>query len=237
MEAKAMKKQNIKNETLFAWAVAQLNKKTREAIKQVNKNTAEAMRENYPDENALLCAWWIKKNFTKREINKMQGFKFDAIVKAYKAREVENIKKAAEKTKEEIKTVCDASMPEFIDVVVEWKKNRTWGANPRAEIRTGENCFISRSVGGCGYDKESAATAEVFNKDNGIKKAALVALFRNAHQPKTRRYIYGVNFFYTHAPYFEGGCGFSSHRHVLELAGYELKNSNSGKMFNTYYFV
>ena len=46
-----------------------------------------------------------------------------------------------------------------------------------------------------------------------------------------------MNFFHCNTPYFEGGCGFSCHRHVLELAGYKLVNQNGGKMFNTYYFA
>ena len=162
---------------------------------------------------------------------------YNQILDAYKARRIEEIKKESERTAQEIKAVCAASMPEFIDVTVEWKKNRTWGANPRAEVRTGENFLESRSIGGCGYDKESTATAECFNKDAGIKKAAIVALYRNAHLPKNKRHINGVNFFHCHAPYFEGGCGFSCHRHVLELAGYKLVNQNGGKMFNTYYFA
>ena len=231
-----MKKNNINNEKLQNWALSQLRKKTAEAIKKAGDFTTDP-RENWKDEKELLDSWWIKNSFTKRERAKLESMTYDQILNAYKVRRIEEIKKEGERAAEEIKTVCSASMPEFIDVTVEWKKNRTWGSNPRAEVRTGENFLESRSIGGCGYDKESTATAECFNKDAGIKKAALVALYRNAKQPKNRRHIYGVNFFHCHAPYFEGGCGFSSHRHVLELAGYKLVNQNGGKMFNTYYFA
>lgn len=231
-----MKNVKVSDEKLQNWALSQLKKKTAEAIKKAS-NFMVYPREHWKDENELLDSWWIRNSFNKRERAKLESMTYDQIVNAYKARRVEEIKKESERTADEIKNVCAASMPEFIDVTVEWKKNRTWGANPRAEVRTGENFHESRSIGGCGYDKESTATAECFNKDAGIKKAALVALYRNAHLPKNRRYICGVNFFHCNAPYFEGGCGFSCHRHVLELAGYRLVNQNGGKMFNTYYFA
>lgn len=229
-------KNNVNNEKLQKWALSKLQKKTAEAIKKARDFTQDP-REHWKDERELLESWWVKNSFNKRERAKLESMTYDQILNAYKARRIEEIKKESERAAEEIKAVCAASMPEFIDVTVEWKKNRTWGANPRAEVRTGENFLGSRSIGGCGYDKESTATAECFNKDAGIKKAALVALYKNEHMPKNRRYIYGVNFFHCHAPYFEGGCGFSCHRHVLELAGYKLVNQNGGKMFNTYYFA
>jgi hypothetical protein len=231
-----MKNVKVSNEKLQNWALSQLKKKTAEAIKNA-RDFMEDPREHWKDEKSLLESWWIRNAFSKRECAKLESMTYDQILNAYKARRVEEIKKESERTADEINIVCAASMPEFIDVTVEWKKSRTWGANPRAEVRTGENFYESRSIGGCGYDKESTATAECFNKDAGIKKAALVAMYKNAHLPKNRRYIYGVNFFYCHAPYFEGGCGFSCHRHVLELAGYKLVNQNGGKMFNTYYFA
>lgn len=42
-------------------------------------------------------------------------------------------------------------------IVIEWKKSRTWGSNPRIENWSGENCI---SVSGCGYCKESTALAD-----------------------------------------------------------------------------
>lgn len=229
-------KNNIDNEKLLKWALSQLKKKTAEAIKKASDFTTDP-REHWKDEKELLESWWIRNSFGKRERAKLESMSYDQILNAYKLRRIEEIRKESEKASDEIKTVCAASMPEFIDVTVEWKKNRTWGANPRAEVRTGANYNVSGSIGGCGYDKESTATAECFNKDAGIKKAALVAMYKNAHLPKNRRHINGVNFFHCHAPYFEGGCGFSCHRHVLELAGYKLVNQNGGKMFSTYYFT
>lgn len=231
-----MKQYSIDNEKLLKWALSQLRKKTAEAVREARSFT-EDPREHWKDEKELLESWWIRNSFNKRERAKLESMKYDQILNAYKTRRIEEIMKESARTAGEVKTVCAASMPEFIDVTVEWKKNRTWGANPRAEVRTGANFYESRSIGGCGYDKESTATAECFNKDAGIKKAALVALYRNAHLPKNRRHIYRVNFFHCNAPYFEGGCGFSSHRHVLELAGYRLVYQSGGKMFNTYYFA
>lgn len=232
-----MKNVKVSEKKLLTWALAQLDKKTREAIRDARKDNETRMREHYADEAQLLGAFWMKEKFTKRELEKLAGMSYKKILSAYRARNVESIRKESGKTAEDIRAICAAPMPAFIDVVVEWKKNRIWGANPRAELRTGENYYISGSIGGCGYDKESTATAQVFNLDAGMKKAALVALYVDAHRPKNKRHLYGVDFFWCSGPRFSSGCGFSSHRSALELAGYKLVNQNGGKMFNTYYFA
>jgi len=43
-------------------------------------------------------------------------------------------------------------------LVIEWKKSRTWGNNPIIENHYGEKCC---NVSGCGYCKESTALADV----------------------------------------------------------------------------
>lgn len=55
-----------------------------------------------------------------------------------------------------IKEVCAAGS--HVTLTVEWKKNKTWGQNPRIDNHMGEKCC---SIGGCGYDKESAALSGV----------------------------------------------------------------------------
>ena len=225
------------NETLKKWALAQLKKKTTEGIKNLKNQFKTNTREHWKDETELLNAWFIKETFKKKELEQLKNYKYEKIIREYVKKRIIEIKNSSEKTAKEIEAICISNMPQFIDIVVEWKKNRTWGANPRAEVRTGDFYFISSSIGGCGYDKESTATAQCFNKDLGLKKCALVAMYNNAHKPKNKRYINGVHFFNCSTSFFEGGCGFSCHRHVFELAGFKLEHQSSGKMFDSYYFV
>lgn len=226
----------MKNETLKKWALAQLKKETAKSIKNLKNNFMVDPREHWQDESELLQAWFIKDAFTKKELETLKTYKYEKIVKEYIKKRIIEINKESERTAKEIEVICIANMPLFVDISVEWRKNRTWGANPRAEVRTGEFYYLSRSIGGCGYDKESTATAECFNKDLGLKKCALVAMYNNAHLPKNKRYINGVHFFNCSTSFYEGGCGFSCHRHILELAGFKLIHQCGGKMFNTYYF-
>ena len=62
-----------------------------------------------------------------------------------------------------------------IEIEIERKPNRTWGSNPTALVRVwaedgtadDANCYYhakSSSIGGCGYDKDSTAVQEAFDR-------------------------------------------------------------------------
>jgi hypothetical protein len=137
------------------------------------------------------------------------------------------------------KGILDAlavELPTNIRIDVSWKKSQTWGANPTAEVWTDEYLGLSRSVGGCGYDKESTATAQCFNDDLGILKIALISLYKKEHSKKYLGSGYGATI-YLWGVSFSAGVGFSCHRSIIENSGlYKLTAQNSGKMFNTYNF-
>lgn len=224
----------MNNKTLKNWAFKKVNESLKNAVERVKQD--KDFKEFYPNKEKLLDAWFIKEEFSKKQIKEFSEKDYNFIVDAYNNKVIENYKKTSEATKRKIEKICIANIPDFISVSVEWYKSATCGANPQAEVRTGENYNVSRKVGGCGYDKESTATAECFNRDLGILKIALVSLYKNEHSKKylgsgygARIDLWGVS--------FSGGVDFNCHESIITNSGYyKVTERTSGKMFNTYYF-
>lgn len=224
----------MKNETLKKWAFKKVNESLKTCIKRVKER--DNLREFYPTKEKLLDAWFIKEEFTKKQIKVLSEGNYNFIVTAYNDKIIENYKKTAEATKSKIEKICLANIPAFISVSVEWYKSPTWGANPQAEVRTGENYHISRRVGGCGYDKESTATAQCFNEDLGILKTALISLYKKEHSKNYLGSGYGATIDMWGVS-FSSGVGFNCHESIILNSGfYKVTARQSGKMFNTYYF-
>lgn len=134
---------------------------------------------------------------------------------------------------EDLDSVANAEPREspFI-ITVEWKRSRMWGSNPTAHTNRGTQ---SGSIGGCGYDKRSTATAHVLNEEKDILRALYAAkeAYLAAHPRTTKNnsdihrecLSYGAG--YSVLPHFEGGVGFSAHRRILEKVGYEITETGS----------
>lgn len=224
----------MKNETLKKWAFKKATESYKECVKRAKNR--DNITEYYPTKEKLLDAWFIKARFTKKELKELCSKSYEQIINADTEKVIESYKKTLEQTKSKIEKICLANIPNFIFVSVEWYKSMTWGANPQAEVRTGENYHISRKVSGCGYDKESTATAECFNNDLGILKIALISLYKKEHSKKYLGSGYGATIDLWGVS-FSGGVGFNCHRSIIEGSNlYRLTASNSGKMFNTYNF-
>lgn len=58
----------------------------------------------------------------------------------------------------------------YIKIEVEWKKSRTWGHNPNAEVWTSGGYYNTGRASGCGYDKESAAVAEALAGSHSLRR-------------------------------------------------------------------
>lgn len=222
------------NETLKKWAFKKVTASYKECVKRAEKR--ENITEYYPTKEKLLDAWFIKSRFTKKELKELSSKSYEQILKADTQKVIENYKKTLEQTKSKIEKICISNIPNFISVSVEWYRSTTWGANPQAEVRTGENYHVSRKVGGCGYDKESTATAECFNNDLGILKVALISLYKKEHSKKYLGSGYGATIDLW-GIYFSGGVGFNCHEALITNSGYYNVTARiSGKMFTTYNF-
>lgn len=86
-----------------------------------------------------------------------------------------------------------------IHISVDWKKSRTWGSNPTAEVwlhydlgeKGGGIAYVkSASIGGAGYDKRSTAVSEAFSKLNNDAKAALDRLVFEGGEKVWKEYVF-----------------------------------------------
>ena len=125
---------------------------------------------------------------------------------------------------------------EFI-ITVEWRASRMWRSNPKSFTNYG---FESRSIGGCGYDKLSTATAEALNshlpflkllyteKDKKIKNFLEENKDKDAKNGFNRE-VLGYGSGYNILPHFEGGVGVSCHMSILKNLGIEMRQITDAK--------
>ena len=84
------------------------------------------------------------------------------------------------KEDEKITEYKNAKHIKDMTITIEWKKSRTWGANPHAQIKGHyiDNSYFydnnDFTCSGCGYDKESTVLSQIFNK------SILCAMFSSA---------------------------------------------------------
>lgn len=166
-----------------------------------------------------------------------------AVEYAIKRAENETLQ-ALYKNVEKLNAAAAAEGFSWARISVEWKRSRTWGANPTAKlIMAGSR--TTGSASGCGYDKESAAIAEALNEN----PAALAMLYDLAEKalcegksPASKTACTGFNWSnalpygsgYTVLPYFEGGVGSSCYWEMFKQAGYIARCVGSGKMYDCY---
>jgi len=189
------------------------------------------------DTKAILSTWYYKQFLTagKKATAEFLGVDQlrDIIIKRYDKIEE---KKHAEFINR-IKYVLEAQDVEKVTITIEWKKNRTWGANPTAEARVSfldGTCshFTSGSIGGCGYDKESTAIANCVNQINGLLKA--LYLKKDKKAKLTNREVFGYGAGYGILPNIEGGVGVSCYPEIFKKIGFEFKGVTHGKTFDVY---
>lgn len=175
----------------------------------------------------LIGQWWIRQYITKSIQKKINEKKLShsvlksELIKRYK------IRKAKELTKDIdlVKLIFAAGTINEIKVQIEWKTNRTWGANPTAEVWiTGENFeyLKSGSIGGCGYDKTSTSFAQALNQSLAFRKL----LLKNSNKIAK---LYGHR-----NGTLSGGVGVSCYPSIFAAMGYKMQTTASGKMFDAY---
>lgn len=145
---------------------------------------------------------------------------------------------------EKLERIASAPDLEFITINVEWKRSRTWGYNPTADVVTNEYARYTGTASGCGYDKRSAAVACALNASPAVLKALYIAANAalGSGQAFTRlnvntvtwRDVLGYGSGYSVLPYFEGGVGISCFEKIFSSCGYNFHEVASGKYFDSY---
>ena len=128
-------------------------------------------------------------------------------------------------------------------IAIEWKKSRTWGNNPYAEVKVVYNNnqieTFTGSASGCGYDKRSGATAQALNKCELLKALLYKAENKRLknHSEVTRRDFIGYGSGYGAIPRFEGGVGFRSHETILNNLNFKTSlYDESSATYDLYIF-
>lgn len=146
-------------------------------------------------------------------------------------REARKAERKAAKEAERIEGEKNQKPVKYIRINIEWKKSRTWGANPHAEAvvnfkdGTGER-KDGYTCSGCGYDKESTVIAQIFN--DFLKYKLYQEL--KGEQP------YGM---YNRNDWrgYDGGVGTSCYYSISEYIGGKFENIASGKTFDVYKYT
>lgn len=144
---------------------------------------------------------------------------------------IKEYKKKLAKTLEKINAITEAGDFNGCTLTVEWAKGSI-GANQAKATLSGCGYIEGSKTGGCGYDKESTACAEVLNQCLPLMK--LLYNYRNEHTEGTNREVFGYGSGHSFLPYFEGGVGTSTYHNILEKIGYKFKCVASGKTFDVY---
>jgi len=179
------------------------------------------------EKKELYSTWWINQHITPAYKNR-KDLNCEQLKEVIKTRFVKtNAKKLASEIAEIESIFASGSISE-ISVSIEWKNNRTWGANPTATAQIYGDKYehlISGSISGCGYDKESTAFADAVNQSLAFRK-----LLYEGSEVVNKEYghRYGK---------LSGGVGVSCYYRIFELLGYKMKQTGSGKMFNCYHIT
>lgn len=117
-------------------------------------------------------------------------------------------------------------LPDGVSISVEWKKSRTWGANPHATVYAATTTTTG-SASGCGYDKQSTAIAAAFNANPEVM-AIIYSAVESGVKPE-----YSVSDS-VGLPYFDVGCGVECFYEVFANCGYQFKRTAGGRTFDCY---
>lgn len=211
--------------TILAWAV----KAIRDELKKAQKRNAEYVGKLTDDD--------VKRNVGKRELNKLEAGKLTIkdLRKAYVAKENESDAKDAEYAIKRLTDAFSRDLPATIRVEVNWKKSRMWGSNPTAEVWA-DGYTSHGPVGGCGYDKESTATATAFKENIVFDRIVATCAWLDMKESKATgrdEKTYGYRLGYTGFR-FEGGVGYSCHDRIIKRAGYRSTGEFHPKMADGY---
>lgn len=117
-------------------------------------------------------------------------------------------------------------LPDGVSITVEWKKSRTWSANPHATVCADFTVTKGRASG-CGYDKESAAIAGAFNDNPEVMAIIYTAVEAGVKPGYSVLDSVGL-------PFFDGGCGVECFYKVFANCGYQFKKTADGRTFDGY---
>lgn len=206
---------------LFAALQAEIIIDFNKFIEDLNKETST---------ESILGKWYYKQLLTPTTKSKkweLQELK-DYLIK----RETKKNDKKLSEYSEKLDRVAEADELREVTISIEWNRNRTWGACPKAQADVNYNRFFSSSITGCGYDKESTAFSAAINQSREFLKA--MYLVKENNITKSCHELFGYGSGYGILPRLEGGVGTSCYPTIFEKIGFKLAKVASGKSYDCY---
>ena len=223
----------------------------KKSIKTESKNWGQDALKYFDEKETIQQKEEFAKRYYQKSIDALYK-KNQATTDSQKIKVLKNIIKSYYErflnkdiaTVEHMETLLNSDLKiNKIFISIEWKKSRTWGNNPHAEVKVFYNNdnieIFTGSASGCGYDKRSAATAQALNKCELLKALLYKAENKRLknHSEVTRRDFIGYGSGYGAIPHFEGGVGFRSHETILNNLNFKTSlYDESSQTYDIYIF-
>lgn len=174
---------------------------------------------------------------------KVDNFSFNALKGYLIMRKEKATYKEIERKVKKINTIANSGTLLSVKISIEWKRSQMWGSNPKAGCwatfinKDGQHdsTYVqSRSIGGCGYDKQSTAVADCLNQINEVLKPLYLIKDANITDDNSNHRLLGYGAGYGLLPSIEGGVGVSCYNSIFNKIGFEFKTIASGKTFDVY---
>lgn len=183
-----------------------------------------------------LSGWYYREKITNTIIKNINSDKYDLkqakeviskrLIKFYDNKlnkvlaDIENVKKV------------DKSACRWGQCMIDWNRNATWGNCPKGSYRNGHAFTDYKSVTGCGYDKLSTLTANMFNNDKYLISFILDYCEKHniTNDNIRERLGYGIRLSSVSGlPYFEGAVGVECHKSILKKLGFKVIHNETKK--------
>lgn len=183
-----------------------------------------------------LSGWYYREKLTDTIIKNVNSDKYDLkqakeviskrLIKFYDNKinkvlaDIESIKKV------------DKSACRWGQCMIDWNRNATWGNCPKGSYRNGHAFADYKSVTGCGYDKLSTLTANMFNDDKYLMSFILDYCEKHniTNDNIRERLGYGIRLSsISGLPYFEGAVGVECHKSILKKLGFKVIHNETKK--------
>lgn len=176
-----------------------------------------------------LSGWYYRKKMTNTIIKNINSNKYNL----KQAKEVINKRLIKFYDNKLIKVLADIESVKKVDksacrwgqCMIDWNRNATWGNCPKGSYRNGHAFTDYQSVTGCGYDKLSTLTANMFNDDKYLISFILDYCEKhNITDDNIRERLgYGIRLSSVSGlPYFEGAVGVECHKSILKKLGFKV---------------
>jgi len=167
----------------------------------------------------------ILTRIEKYTLNRKTPYKKNRVTQVEnRINEIYNKRLASEIEKIEIIENASDVLPNDLVLIINFYKSSTWGYCPRGTDNYGH---YTNSITGCGYCKESTATAQLLNQNEIILKKLYKAKNKKKNINKENRNALGYGSGYGIIPSFEGGVGVECHVRILESLGYKVSQSGN----------